>query len=104
MENRGFGVELLADTLMTQTGVTQERTLTNFQPSRLSPAQRKAQIPTEATDQRRKDSWGLTMRLSDAGLRRRQRKLIYANHRRPPRPTEDVAPRSLEPIVRRPWH
>jgi len=39
------------------------------------------------------------MRLSDAGLRRRQTKVVYPNHRLPPRLNEDVAPRSLEPIV-----
>jgi len=42
------------------------------------------------------------MRLSDAGLRQRPTKLIYLNHRPPPWLTEDAAPRSLEPIVRRP--
>src|SRR5579863_3226690 len=42
----------------------------------------------------------LTMRLSDAGLRQRQTKALYLNHRLPPWPTEDTAPRSLEPIVR----
>jgi len=31
----------------------------------------------------------LTMRLSDAGLRRRATKLIYPNHRLPPGPNED---------------
>lgn len=92
MESRGFGVELLADTLMTQTGVAQERTLTNFQPSRLLPAQRKAQIPREAKDQPRKDSWRQTMRLSEAGLRQRQTKALYPNHQSPPWLTED-APR-----------
>jgi hypothetical protein len=40
------------------------------------------------------------MRLSDAGLRRRQTKLIAPNHRLPPWLTEDATPRSLEPIVR----
>jgi hypothetical protein len=40
------------------------------------------------------------MRLSDAGVRCRPTKLIYPNHRFPPWPTEDPAPRSLEPIVR----
>jgi hypothetical protein len=40
------------------------------------------------------------MRLSDAGLRQRQTKALYPNHRLPPWPTEDAAPRSLEPIVR----
>jgi len=44
----------------------------------------------------------LTMRLSDAGLRRPKTKLIYPNHRPPPWPNEDATPRSLEPIVRRP--
>jgi hypothetical protein len=29
--------------------------------------------------------------------------MIYPNHRLPPWPNEDVAPRSLEPIVRRHW-
>jgi len=42
------------------------------------------------------------MRLSDAGLRCRPTKLIYPNHRLPPWLTEAAAPRSLEPIVRRP--
>ena len=42
----------------------------------------------------------LTMRLSDARLRRRPTKLLYPNHRLPPGPNEDAAPRSLEPIVR----
>jgi hypothetical protein len=42
------------------------------------------------------------MRLSDAGLRCRPTKLIYPDHRLPPWPTEDAAPRSLQPIVRRP--
>jgi|SRR5450631_915440 len=42
----------------------------------------------------------LTMRLSDAELRRRPMKLIYPNHRPFPWPTEEVAPRSLQPIVR----
>jgi hypothetical protein len=42
----------------------------------------------------------LTMRLSDARLRRRQTKLIYPNHRPSPWLTEDATPRSLEPIVR----
>src|ERR1700720_2572528 len=42
----------------------------------------------------------LTMRLSDAGLRCRKTKLIYPDHRLPSWPTEDAAPRSLEPIVR----
>ena len=37
-------------------------------------------------------SMHLTMRLSDAGLRRRKSKLIYPNHRFPPWPIED-APR-----------
>jgi hypothetical protein len=41
------------------------------------------------------------MRLSDAGLRRRQTKLIYPNHRPSPWSTEDAVPRSLEPLVRR---
>jgi hypothetical protein len=45
--------------------------------------------------------WGLTMRLSDAGLRRRRTKVLYPNHRSPPWLTEDPTPRSLEPIVRR---
>src|SRR5258708_1645932 len=42
----------------------------------------------------------LTMRLSDAGLRHRQTKMLYPNHRLPPWLTEDTTPRSLEPIVR----
>jgi hypothetical protein len=41
------------------------------------------------------------MRLSDAGWRQRQTKLIYPNHRLPPWLIEDATPRSLEPIVRR---
>ena len=40
------------------------------------------------------------MRLSDAGVRRRQTKLIYPNHRSPSWLIEDTTPRSLEPIVR----
>jgi len=40
------------------------------------------------------------MRLSDARLRRRETKLIYPDHRPTPWPSEVVAPRSLEPIVR----
>jgi hypothetical protein len=40
------------------------------------------------------------MRLSDAGLRRRETELLYLNHRLPPWLTEDAATRSLEPIVR----
>jgi hypothetical protein len=40
------------------------------------------------------------MRLSDAGTRRRPTKLINPNHRSPLWLNEDVAPRSLEPIVR----
>jgi hypothetical protein len=43
----------------------------------------------------------LTMRLSDAGLRLRQTKLIYPDHRPSPWLTEASAPRSLQPIVRR---
>jgi len=42
----------------------------------------------------------LTMRLSDAGLRRHPTKLIYPNHPLPPWLTEDTTPRSLEPMVR----
>ena len=34
----------------------------------------------------------LTMRLSDAGLRRRKTKLLYPHHRPPPWPNEDAAP------------
>ena len=41
------------------------------------------------------------MRLSDAGLRQRQTKALYPDHRLPPWLNEDAAPRSLEPIVRR---
>jgi hypothetical protein len=41
------------------------------------------------------------MRLSDAGLRRRETKLIYPDHPFPPCLTEDAIPRPLEPIVRR---
>ena len=44
----------------------------------------------------------LTMRLSDVGLRRRQTKLLYPNHRPPPWLIEDATPRSLEPGVRLP--
>jgi hypothetical protein len=36
--------------------------------------------------------WRLTMRLSDAGLRRRKTKLIYPNHRLPPWLTGDATP------------
>jgi hypothetical protein len=39
--------------------------------------------------------------LSDPRLRCRETKLLYPNHRSPPGLTEDAAPRSLEPIVRR---
>ena len=46
-------------------------------------------------------AWRLTIRLSDAGLRRRQTKLIYPNHRLPPWLNGDATRRSLEPIVRR---
>lgn len=42
----------------------------------------------------------LTMRLSDAGFRRHQTKLIYPEHRLPPRLIEDTTPPSREPIVR----
>ena len=42
----------------------------------------------------------LTMRLSDAGLRRRQTMLIYSDHRSSPWLPGAVAPRSLEPVVR----
>jgi hypothetical protein len=42
----------------------------------------------------------LTMRLSDAGLRSRQTKLIYPDHRPSPWLIEVSAPRSLQPIVR----
>ena len=42
----------------------------------------------------------LTMRLSDAGLRRHQTKAVYPDHRLPPWPNGDAAPRSLQPIVR----
>jgi hypothetical protein len=38
---------------------------------------------------------------SDAGLRQRQAKLIYPNHPSPPWLTDDAAPRSVEPIVKR---
>ncbi len=44
----------------------------------------------------------LTMRLSDAGLHQRQTKALYLDHRPTPWPTEDAAPRSLEPMVRPP--
>jgi len=37
----------------------------------------------------------LTMRLSDAGLRRRKRKPIYPDHRFPPWPTEDATREAL---------
>jgi hypothetical protein len=37
-----------------------------------------------------RQSGPLTMRLSDAGLRQRQTKLIYPNHRLPPWLTEDA--------------
>src|ERR1700733_11409083 len=47
-----------------------------------------------------RDQGNLTMRLSDAGLRRRPTKLIYPHHRLPPWLTEYATPRSLEPIVR----
>ena len=55
--------------------------------------------------------WHLTMRLSDAGLRQRQTKALYPNHRPHSLAQRRRAPRSLEPIVRhlrlgpsqRPW-
>ena len=59
---------------------------------------RAATVMRRPADTRRR----LTMRLSDVGLRCRQTKLIYPNHRLPLWPNEDAAPRSLEPIVRRP--
>jgi hypothetical protein len=37
--------------------------------------------------------WVLTMRLSDAGLRQQEPKLIYLNHRPPPWLTEDATQR-----------
>jgi hypothetical protein len=40
------------------------------------------------------------MRLRDVGLRRRQTRLIYTNHRPSPWLIEASAPRSLQPIVR----
>src|SRR6266478_7967990 len=43
----------------------------------------------------------LTMRLSDAGLRRLKTNALDPHHRLPPWPTEDATPRSLEPIVMR---
>jgi hypothetical protein len=49
---------------------------------------------------RKRSSWNLTIRLSDAGLRQRQTKAVNTNHRSPPWLTEGAAPRSLEPIVR----
>jgi hypothetical protein len=42
----------------------------------------------------------LTMRLSDAGLRRRQTELIYADHRLPPWLNEDAARDRSNRIVR----
>jgi hypothetical protein len=39
------------------------------------------------------------MRLSDAGMRRRQTKQIYLDHQLPPWLTEGAVPRSLQPIV-----
>ena len=39
---------------------------------------------------RKRSSWNLTMRLSDAGLRQRQTKAVYLNHRFPPWLTEDA--------------
>ncbi len=42
----------------------------------------------------------LTIRLSDAGARCRQPKLIYQNHRPSPWLTDDAPRRSLKPIVR----
>jgi len=39
-----------------------------------------------------RDIGGLTMRLSDAGLRQRQTKALYSNHRLPPWRNEDAAP------------
>src|ERR1700760_4105880 len=42
----------------------------------------------------------LTMKLSDARLRRRETKLIYPDHRPTPCPSEVIAQPSLKPIVR----
>jgi hypothetical protein len=42
---------------------------------------------------------GLTMRLSDAGMRRHPTKLIYFDHRSSPWLTEDATPRSLELLL-----
>jgi hypothetical protein len=42
----------------------------------------------------------LTMTLSDARVPRLSTKLIYTNHRLPPRLIEDAPPQSLEPMVR----
>src|SRR3984957_5188670 len=47
------------------------------------------------------------MRLHDAGSRQGKTKAVYPHHRLPLWPTEDAAPRFLEPIVRRQhetWH
>jgi hypothetical protein len=41
------------------------------------------------------------MGLSDAGLRQQPTKALYPDHQFPPWPAEDVAPRSLQPTVRR---
>jgi hypothetical protein len=56
---------------------------------------------SKIVDGARRRVTGLTMRLSDAGLRGPTTKLIYPHHRPAPWPIEDSAPRSLEPIVRR---
>jgi hypothetical protein len=44
--------------------------------------------------------WRLTMRLNDTGMQCPQTKLISANHRLPPWPTEDATPRSLDANIR----
>jgi hypothetical protein len=60
-----------------------------------------AKYPTSSDGNVFEQHWGLTMRLSDAGMRGRKTELIYLDHRFPPWLTEDAIPRSLEPIVRR---
>jgi hypothetical protein len=61
---------------------------------------------TEIPEETLRRIWHLTMRLSDAGLRRRQTKLIYPHHRFPSWLTEDAtrdrSNRLLEcPVARR---
>src|ERR1700679_416452 len=57
------------------------------------PVTRFIEPPRTGGDDEKCISCGLTMRLSDAGVRRSRTKLIYPNHRPPPWLTEDASPR-----------